>query len=52
MLVGGTRPVTPEEVQREPDLLSAVKRAIDNDHKPGWFLLTDSANLLLRTGSF
>ena len=46
-LVGGTQPVTLDEVQREPDLLRAVKRAIDRDRTPGRFLLTGSANLLL-----
>jgi hypothetical protein len=46
-LVGGAEPVTLDEVQREPGLLSAVKRAIDRDRKPGRFLLTGSANLLL-----
>lgn len=46
-LVGGSLPVTLDEVQREPDLLLAVKRAIDNRRKPGRFLLTGSANLLL-----
>jgi len=46
-LTGGTRPVTLDEVQREPDLLCAVKRAIDKDRKPGRFLLAGSANLLL-----
>ena len=46
-LVGGTEPVTLDEVQREPGLLPAVKRAIDRDRKPGRFLLTGSANLLL-----
>src|SRR6266853_436189 len=46
-LVGGTGPVTLDEVQREPGLLRAVKRAIDRDRKPGRFLLTGSANLLL-----
>ena len=46
-LVGGTGPVTLDEVQREPALLRAVKRAIDRDRKPGRFLLTGSANLLL-----
>lgn len=46
-LVGGTEPVTLDEVQREPDLLLAVKRAIDRDRKSGRFLLTGSANLLL-----
>lgn len=46
-LVGGTEPVTLDEVQREPDLLLAVKRAIDRRRAPGQFLLTGSANLLL-----
>jgi hypothetical protein len=46
-LVGGTQPVTLDEVQREPDLLRAVKRAIDRRRSPGQFLLTGSANLLL-----
>lgn len=46
-LVGGERPVTLDEVQRRPELLRAVKRAIDRDRRPGRFLLTGSANLLL-----
>jgi predicted AAA+ superfamily ATPase len=46
-LVGGPGPVTLDEVQREPELLRAVKRAIDRDRTPGRFLLTGSANLLL-----
>lgn len=36
-----------DEVQREPGLLRAVKRVIDRSRKPGQFLLTGSANLLL-----
>jgi predicted AAA+ superfamily ATPase len=47
VLVGGDRPVTLDEVQREPDLLRAVKRSIDRKRTPGRFLLTGSANLLL-----
>ena len=47
VLVGGPGPVTLDEVQRAPELLRAVKRAIDRDRKPGRFLLTGSANLLL-----
>ena len=47
VLVGGPQPVTLDEVQREPDLLHAVKRAIDQNRRPGQFLLTGSANLLL-----
>lgn len=47
VLVGGPQPVTLDEVQREPELLRAVKRAIDRQQIPGQFLLTGSANLLL-----
>src|SRR5579871_6178850 len=47
VLVGGPGAVTLDEVQREPELLRAVKRAIDRDRTPGRFLLTGSANLLL-----
>jgi predicted AAA+ superfamily ATPase len=43
-------PVTLDEVQREPDLLHAVKRAIDRKRRAGQFLLTGSANLLLMRG--
>ena len=39
--------VTLDEVQRVPVLLSAIKRAVDRDRRPGRFLLTGSANLLL-----
>jgi uncharacterized protein len=46
-LVGGTGAVTLDEVQRAPEILRAVKRAIDRDRKPGRFLLTGSANLSL-----
>jgi hypothetical protein len=47
VLLGGPGAVTLDEVQRAPDLLRAVKRAIDRDRKRGRFLLTGSANLLL-----
>jgi len=47
VLVGGPGPVTLDDVQREPELLRAVKRAIDRDRTAGRFLLTGSANLLL-----
>ena len=46
-ITGGGQPVTIDEVQREPDLLHAVKRDIDRNRQPGKFLLTGSANLLL-----
>lgn len=50
LLVGGTDPVTIDEIQRAPDLLSAVKRAVDRSRTPGRFLLTGSANLDLMRG--
>jgi uncharacterized protein len=46
----GEEPVTLDEIQREPDLLRAVKRAIDRRRRPGQFLLTGSANLLTMRG--
>ncbi len=42
--------VTLDEVQRVPALLTAIKRAVDRDRRPGRFLLTGSANLLLLPG--
>ncbi len=47
ILLEGSEPVILDEVQREPRLLLAVKQAIDRHRKPGQFLLTGSANLLL-----
>ena len=35
-----------DEVQRAPDLLPAIKQSVDEDRRPGRFLLTGSANLL------
>jgi predicted AAA+ superfamily ATPase len=46
-IVDSSVPLTVDEVQREPDLLRAVKRAIDRRRRPGQFLITGSANLLL-----
>lgn len=37
---------TIDEVQRAPDLLRAIKRSVDQDRRPGRFLLTGSANVL------
>ena len=36
-----------DEVQRAPELMPAIKASVDRDRKPGRFLLTGSANLLL-----
>lgn len=47
LLIRDSEQLTLDEVQRVPDLLRAVKRAVDADRRPGRFLLTGSANLLL-----
>lgn len=35
-----------DEVQHAPDLIRAIKKSVDDDRRPGRFLLTGSANLL------
>jgi predicted AAA+ superfamily ATPase len=35
-----------DEIQRAPDLLLAIKKTVDEDYRPGRFLLTGSANIL------
>ncbi|MBK6426599.1 MAG: ATP-binding protein [Blastocatellia bacterium] len=47
VLVGGEGFVTLDEVHRAPELLHAIKRAIDQRRTAGRFLLTGSANLLM-----
>ena len=49
LLARGHR-LTLDEIQRAPDLLLAVKRAVDRKREPGRFLLTGSANLSLMRG--
>lgn len=44
-LLGG--PVILDEVQRCPELLVAVKRSVDEERRPGRFILSGSANLAL-----
>ena len=34
-----------DEIQRAPDLLLAIKKSVDEDYRPGRFLLTGSANV-------
>ena len=36
-----------DEVQRVPELFTALKAAVDRDRRPGQFILTGSANVLL-----
>ena len=40
-------PVVLDEIQRAPELFVALKAAVDRDRRPGRFLLTGSANVLL-----
>jgi uncharacterized protein len=40
-------PVVLDEVQRVPELLRTIKLAVDRDRRPGRYVLTGSANLLL-----
>jgi len=49
-LLEGPAPVTVDEVQRVPELLEAIKLAVDRDRAPGRFLLSGSANLELLAG--
>ena len=35
-----------DEIQRAPQLLLAIKKTVDEDRRPGRFLLTGSANLM------
>jgi predicted AAA+ superfamily ATPase len=41
---GGTLII--DEVQKAPDLLPAIKKVVDQDNRPGQFLITGSANIL------
>lgn len=46
-LVRGLGRATIDEIQRAPDLLLAIKKTVDEDERPGRFLLTGSANVLI-----
>src|SRR5581483_8676242 len=46
-LAGFKPPLVLDEVQRAPELLLAIKAAVDRKRTPGRFLLTGSANVLL-----
>jgi len=39
-------PVVIDEVQKTPDLLRAIKRGVDQNRRPGRYLLTGSANVM------
>src|ERR1700694_2776040 len=44
--VRGLDRATIDEIQRVPELILAIKQSVDEDPRPGRFLLTGSANLL------
>jgi len=46
-LVARARKITLDEIQRAPDLMLAIKRAVDAQRQKGRFFLTGSANILL-----
>ncbi len=46
-LAGLGRPVVLDEVQRAPDLFLAIKAEVDRERRPGSYLLTGSANVML-----
>lgn len=46
-IAGLNPPVTLDEVQHVPELFPVIKAAIDRNRKPGQFLLTGSANVML-----
>ena len=44
--IRGLDRATIDEIQRVPDLLLAIKRTVDEDYRPGRFLLTGSTNVM------
>src|SRR3990167_9117395 len=46
-LAGFVGPVVIDEIQRAPELFLAIKTQVDRDRRPGRFLLTGSADVLL-----
>ena len=46
-LIGGTEPVTLDEIQRVPKLLTDIKLEVDKNRQAGRFILTGSTHLLL-----
>jgi hypothetical protein len=46
-LITGTQPITIDEAQKLPEILSVIKREVDKNREPGRFILSGSANFLL-----
>lgn len=45
-MIRGLNRAVIDEIQRAPELLLAIKKTVDEDRRPGRFLLTGSANLM------
>ncbi len=45
-MIRGLHRAVIDEIQRAPQLLLAIKKSVDEDRRPGRFLLTGSANLM------
>lgn len=45
--ISGKEPITIDEAQKFPEILTVIKRSVDKMRKPGRFLLSGSANFLL-----
>lgn len=50
LLVGSEEPITIDEAHKCPEILMAIKKAVDKKRKPGQFLLSGSANFALFKG--
>lgn len=46
-MAGFEGPIVIDEIQRAPELFLAIQSQVDRDRKPGRFLLTGSADVLL-----
>ena len=49
-LMAGEEPLTIDEIQKAPQMLQVIKRAVDKKRSPGRFILSGSANLSLLHG--
>lgn len=48
--IDSNEPLTIDEVQKSPELLTVIKRAVDKKRRPGQFLLSGSANFSILKG--
>ncbi|HCJ67189.1 MAG TPA: AAA family ATPase, partial [Elusimicrobia bacterium] len=46
-IVSSTQPITIDEAQKFPEILSYIKKVVDKKRRPGQCLLSGSSNFLL-----